>query len=360
MIKKIAVFLISVFCVFSAFASDIILDCNPLKLVLYEYTGTFSLYRKSQKTGKYVALIEPGNYSTTSGFYLKTDTSFRKLTRSAGIKIQAEENETGAALIYEVDKDTTVKIQFSPLSSGYSAGTDSVKVDVFITNNSPAIRTYAAKAVFDTVLGENSGKHFYTSKQSVIDNEQGFLSMSSDKWIASSDGYDTIKFILYGNDISVPFYTAVSNRDLLLSNVWLPTFTEGRLFDSVKTYNNSAVAVYWRDIELAENAKGNFSFYITTASANKKAADLNHLDKNAIKKISELYSDSDNYYTDSHGTKLTIGVLTQAQLDPEYIAELLERIHTLEINADGSNRDEILKLNAELDAIMKKIGRPVN
>ena len=62
-------------------------------------------------------------------------------------------------------------------------------------------------------------------------------------------------------------------------------------------------------------------------------------------------------YVDSYGVTYTVGTYSDAQLDPEYIANLLNRVHSLEIESDGSNRDEIKKLNAELEAILKKIKR---
>ena len=43
------------------------------------------------------------------------------------------------------------------------------------------------------------------------------------------------------------------------------------------------------------------------------------------------------------------------KIDVEYIKDLLNRIHTLEVQTDGSNLDEIKKLNAELESIMRKV-----
>ena len=43
------------------------------------------------------------------------------------------------------------------------------------------------------------------------------------------------------------------------------------------------------------------------------------------------------------------------QLNPEYIQNLINRINSLQSNPEFVDRNEIKQLNAELDAIMKKI-----
>ena len=47
--------------------------------------------------------------------------------------------------------------------------------------------------------------------------------------------------------------------------------------------------------------------------------------------------------------------LTQEQLTPEYIQKLLDKILALEENDANLNREELLKLNAELDAILESL-----
>ena len=44
--------------------------------------------------------------------------------------------------------------------------------------------------------------------------------------------------------------------------------------------------------------------------------------------------------------------LTKEQLSPDYIQSLLDRIAALEEDTDSINRQELLQLNAELDAIL--------
>ena len=50
--------------------------------------------------------------------------------------------------------------------------------------------------------------------------------------------------------------------------------------------------------------------------------------------------------------KFDVNSLTQEQLSPEYIRKLLSRIETLEEDDVSLNKEELLILNAELDAIL--------
>ena len=53
--------------------------------------------------------------------------------------------------------------------------------------------------------------------------------------------------------------------------------------------------------------------------------------------------------------KFDVSTLTQEQLTPEYIQKLLDKILALEENDANLNREELLKLNAELDAILESL-----
>ena len=48
--------------------------------------------------------------------------------------------------------------------------------------------------------------------------------------------------------------------------------------------------------------------------------------------------------------------ITDEKLNPDYIQKLLDKINDLEAGDESVNRTELIMLNAELDAILMKLG----
>ena len=345
----------------AAAAKNIIIEKEPLRLVIYDYSGAMSLYQKSSEKEEYVPLFSSANEACSSGFYLKYGKVGRKLTRSAGISIEVNEKANGAEVVYTVRNTAIVIVKYTILSALLPEVADCIRVDISVENLGKYSETFAVKGVFDTTLGEYSGNHFVTHAKPSLATELMFQSMIDDKWIRSSDGIESIQFLLDGGDISSPQYVAVANRDLLLSADWLPVVTDGRLFDSIRVAGNSALGIYWRDVQLKSHAKSNFTFYITTATSSLTPPDVKTVCANLSEELANMNQFSEPVYVDSHGTTFTVGELSDEQLDPEYISRLFERIQELEQQEETSSYyDEIQKLNAELDAILLKLGATVD
>lgn len=344
-----------------ATAETVIIEKEPIRLAVYDYSGGMSLYQKSSENDDYVPLFSTANEAYASGFYLKYGKVYRKLTRSGGISVGVAETDSGAEVTYAINNTATVIVKYTILAAVDKRVADCVRVDVSVENLDKLSDTFAIKAVFDTMLGEFGGKHFVTSNESAINTERMFQTMADAKWIRSTDGVESIQFLLNGGDVSTPQYVALSNRDLLLADEWVPVVTEGRYFDSIRIAGNSALGIYWRDVQLKSHAKSNFTFYITVATGSLNPPDVKTVCGNLSEEIASLNVYSEPVYVDSHGTTFTVGELSDEQLDPAYIEELFNRIQELE-NSEGSTTyyDEIQKLNGELDAILLKLGEASN
>ena len=57
----------------------------------------------------------------------------------------------------------------------------------------------------------------------------------------------------------------------------------------------------------------------------------------------------------SESVDFTVKKLGKEQLSPEYVQALLDKIASLEENKPDINREELLQLNAELDAILEAL-----
>jgi len=339
-----------------ATAETLIIEKDPLRLAVYDYSGGICLYIKNSETEEYVPLFSVADEAYTSGFYLKYGKTSRKLTRSAGVSVSVAEIDSGAEVTYTLSGTASVVIKYTLLAAVNKQVADCVRVDVTVENLGKLSDTFAIKSVFDTMLGEFEGNHFITAMPEPYNTEHMFQSMIDAKWVRSSDGTDSIQFLLNGGDVSTPQYVALANRDLLLSSSWVPVVTEGRYFDSIRMTGNSAVGIYWRDVQLKSQTKSYFTFYITAATASLVPPDIKTVCGNLSDELAHITVYSEPVYVDSHGTTFTVGELSEEQLDPDYIAELFGRIQELE-NSEGSSTfyDEIQKLNGELDAILLKL-----
>jgi hypothetical protein len=158
---------------------------------------------------------------------------------------------------------------------------------------------------------------------------------------------------------------------LLLLQNWIPSIIQSRTFDSVLSYNNSAVAINWEPTHLEQGQETSFTYYIAFASDGAKPAgevfirnfdetQLNSTDQQADiptetedfepKNVSDT---AEIFQPDKTNVEFNPAMIPPEKINYEYVRKLLERIDALENDAEKVNREEILNLNAELDAIME-------
>ncbi len=332
------------------------LEIGQLKIFVDDVTGVFSIATIDQDSGNWISLLESSEHGTTSGFYVKTGNSVRKLANAAGVSICASTDETSATVSYTVTSSFVVDVRFEPFCVNDKRGYDSIRVDISIQNISAKNQVCSVKGVFDTWLGEQTDTHFVTASETVINTVRTFDSMNKAQFVRSSGRGTSVQFLLYGPDISVPDAVYIANRDALLQDSWIPSVKEKGTFDSIETYNNSALGVNWHQVSLSPQTRSTLRFYITTATGGAKPQTVKSLGLDDSSRITAADADLPTY-TDSYGTTYTMSAITESQLDPEYINDLLVRIKELEKDSDNATRDEIRKLNAELDAIFVKLGQ---
>ncbi|AEE17150.1 hypothetical protein [Treponema brennaborense] len=322
---------------------------------LIESAGSFAL-RYDSGTGKPVSFLSANENGLSSFFAVKIDNTVYKLNRDSSVPCIAEETEGGVRFTYTVKGKAEIAIDFSfcPEFDGISRSV--VKVDVTVGNISSKAQFVSVKGIFDTVLGESTGTHFSTARRSAVNAELDMETLASDKWLRSANEKYAVQFLVYGTEITVPLSVSVANKDVLSDTVWKPVIKTGRSFNSVFSYNNSAAGIFWNPISLTPMTRSSVRFYISLAAAGEVPADSRFLGE-AESTDSHLNENDEVVYRDEHGTTYTVGALTDEQLDPAYIEDLLLRIRRLESDPESAEQIEILRLNAELDAILEKIRR---
>lgn len=384
-----------------------------IKLLLKGSVGSFQFYSVN-KDSLLQPLLAGYDEFTSSFFSLRVGKKEYKLSNNIGIVIGARKSQDGAQLVYVVPGVARVFLRFECVKSSEEFNENILKITAVVKNRSKRTEYFALKNVLDTFLGEQKGPHFSTAEDISINSEMQYRKFDKMKWIMSRNNKASMQILLYGADITPPEVVSLSNKDLLTLPSWIPSVVRSRTFDSVLSYNNSAVCINWETVRLAPNEEQSFSYYIAVSADDeipcgedfiynlekklKKASPVENekslkfvepdkvLEKNIIepkkvesviqeeKKDNNIAQENENTTQKPEYIEATQNISSQQEqsgevpnvrfdvetigvekLNYQYIQGLIERINTLEGSDENLDRNELLRLNSELDAILEKL-----
>ncbi len=356
-----------------------------------------------QANGKTVPVLSTADEYTTNGFYLKIGRKIYSLCTDNSIKTTLSGKNEGVSIKYTISNTADVNVDFTSFSSKKNGPVDMLKVTATLTNNGKRAESFAFKAILDTVLGEKTGNHFYTSDGIVVRNELMYRTLQNQKYFVSKNESAAMQMFFSGADCTVPDILAFANKTSFSKDRWEPSMLVEKAFDTVFSYNDSAVCSIWKPVTIAPGEKHKIVYYLAFAiegmaptgeafiySKNQRAqADAAAGSSRSVEVISSYEGEKQEYVDEfvpavSENTAapvipytpvnpnpavpssagqteyapvipdadLNIKNMSKEQLTPEYIQALLDRIAALEEDSPTLNRQELLQLNAELDAIL--------
>lgn len=144
-------------------AEKIELIGGNLKVVLHPHTGTFCLYHLSDVgKNRYEPLNEDRNYGTTSWFSIQMNGKIFKLVPRTGKPVEAIRTVDGALFKFTITEDFYVEQEFKLVDPDGHGFPTAVSMELRLENTSGKSASFALKGLFDTMLGENKGIHFFT------------------------------------------------------------------------------------------------------------------------------------------------------------------------------------------------------
>ncbi|MBR4599796.1 MAG: hypothetical protein IKO39_07095, partial [Treponema sp.] len=154
------------------------------------------------------------------------------------------------------------------------------------------------------------------------------------------------------------------NIDELHRMDWDTGFRKGRGFSNIRGYDDSGIMLDWPDAILAPGQKTESVFYIAAASHEEFPRGLIYADNLLLpEEGSENEGEQEKAEVKSNenaekrtDVEFIVPPIKDYQLDPEYIQQLIDKIDSLQSSKDV-NKKEIMRLNAELDAILEKLRR---
>lgn len=354
---------------------------DNIQISLHRAKGSFKLQGINEKKETY-DLLESRNDGTSSFFILRVNKHYYKLNSSTA-KISAEKIPSGGRLIYSIAKVADVLVDFVPYKSKVDGGIDVLRFEVTVINKGKFSASFGLKAVFDTVLGECCKRPFSTALERNITTERQFTDVNKHVFVESSDGLNTVNFILFGADATPPVVVSLGPKNIISDNDWIPPLINSRAYSNSSGKNDSAMAVNWHTAEIESGKNASVVFYVSTASGEREAAkSVDWLFPLVPEKTKDAGPTSDNLIlTEKTSEAVDEAVLPTVanppvelqntdqvpyvefettknynEIDAVRIRELIEKIYALEKTSD-INRDEILQLNKELDESLEKMRR---
>lgn len=368
-----------------------------IKLYLNGKLGTYNISVLDDKAVAY-NVLETYDECTSSFFSLLIGTKEYKLSDKTGISVAARSTENGGQLLYSVQKLANVIVDFTCIKSDPQKPEDIVQVTVSVQNITKRLEACGIKAVLDTVLGERFSAHFY-DKEKLINYELQVKNFDDLKSISSKNSKAAMEVLFACADASLPEVFSLANKDVFTLPGWIPSCGDGKPFDSVFSYNNSAVGLNWSSVKVNPEESFSVKFYIALSTDGrpspgeefvklyeKKQEELKEAERleqeskyeEAIQ--SKINAENNNVYkniisSESESVKKepkpsvqmekktqnsslpeekSLKPVSKSQLDPVYIQKLIDKIEKLDPNST-LERSEFLLLNDELDSIIEAL-----
>ncbi|MBQ0050503.1 MAG: hypothetical protein KBT11_00395 [Treponema sp.] len=332
-----------------------------------------------------VPVLSSVDNSDSSYFVVKIGNSIYNLSQDNAVKKQVRRTKDGAQLAFVRPELFQITVDFKLISSKEKEGfdEDAVQMTVYATNLSGKSRDISVKAVLDTALGENTSAHFITADGRKINNESSYdiFDFETMRYLLSSDGRTSSQIMLFGEKISPVLRVVVANPSIIKNLGWDEAVNTKRTFNHISSFNNSAVMIEWPKVQLDPKATAENTFFIFTAADDEKCRGMNYID--GVEPLVQQIKTSDlpenkaaaqppaptikvertpskfmnvNDVSDKRtNVDFVVPPIKDYQLDPRYIQNLIDKIDSLQSDSGSVNKNEIQRLNAELDAILAKL-----
>ena len=387
----------------TAVYGNVKLYANPKK-------GTFAISVLNEEE-KAINVISSSNEYTTTSFYLQAGRKVFKLCDDSSVDAAVKKTENGLRLRYTIERNAVVIIDFECFSTKEGYAQDTVKITGAIVSLAKKKTDFALKLVFDTVLGETDRHHFYTSQNLPVKGEVIYHTMEEEKYFTSKNAKASMQMIFAGAEATPVQSVILANFTTLDTKKWEPDMTNFRSFDTVLSYNNSAVGVFWPKTTLEPDGEKDFVFYISMATDSDVPGGADYINAIEAQKAAALEEALEETEEPAASEKPVQNIQAVKEEEPkpvkpapvvtepastpaepqnvpaikeepvaeekpevkpeakpeevagsalvgddrlsyEYIQKLLDRIDELEEGDPDLNKAEINALNAELDAIL--------
>ncbi len=375
-----------------ASTKDVSFNQGIIQVKVKPNLGSYNISVLNEKE-RAVSLLATGNEFTSSSLYLKTAKKTYKLLADTTIKTTVTKKEKGLTITYVIPDVAEINLDLDCFKSSAESDYDILKTTISATNKGKKTTDFTFKQILDTVLGETGSFHFYDYENIPVKTEIMYrgLKKHNQKWFVSKNNSACMQMFFTGGDSTEPELFALANFSTLDKKTWEPDMNSVRTFDTVLSYNNSAVGVIWPTVKVAPESTSKILYYLAFATDGAEAKgqyfvygipeekkpeiEVEKFEEK-IQKTPEIEVQKevqtpapvqsqpqplppvqDDGYSPTNPPSVDFNVdkLSKEKYTQEYIQSLLDRISELEKDSASVNREELLQLNKELDEILSAL-----
>ena len=317
-------------------------------------SGAVLIYLVSGK--KVYPVVQTSEHGQSNYLSVFVDGKERRLNQNGHCSYHFEVDDTSITETITLKGVAEVTAVYSlAKSDDADALTKTLDIRHTVKNLADKKTSLALKAVYNLCLGENRRAHFSTAVNREVSSEYCFEPSKEECWIISSDGQNAVELELYGKGITAPKRVAAANKDVIDLSTLVTQFTPGNSFDSIMSYNDSALALFWEPVSLGAGESKTYSY--------KMNFSVNDF-QNSGREIASVQVNQDGQTVDSASEEksadgdlieTSVDSVDPAKMNMEYVQQLINHINSLEQSDPSLNRFKIQQLQTEVDEVLQAL-----
>ena len=394
--KKIVLFIamLPLFSVFAGTKKDSLVLAKKNVMVEYvPYNSGVLLYYSDPNDKAYakVPVIDTLDYANSSYIGIAVDKRFYNVHNTSGITYSYSNDGDTLTVNYQIKKQILLSVEYTISSKNI------LSIKYHVKNIDSDAHSVMLKSVFDTIFEEFNGGFYSTESKKKIKSEYIISDFDRHQYIESSNKVVSIRFLLDENFSKYAYKAVVAAKPYFESDIFEGRFVEGRGFNTVLSYNNSAIGFFFKTLKL--NAGEEKTFVQRILFSKTEFAFPDDLDEEPEQNVFvDGESDSENE-TQSAVTKFvpvdnaadykpgvpsaveeddeeeTVDVKTEVKTPvsvskPEQdnavtearrnalkkeASSLIDRIEKLDDDGANTDQAEVMRLQAQLDQILRQL-----
>ena len=394
--KKIVLFIamLPLFSVFAGTKKDSLVLAKKNVMVEYvPYNSGVLLYYSDPNDKAYakVPVIDTLDYANSSYIGIAVDKRFYNVHNTSGITYSYSNDGDTLTVNYQIKKQILLSVEYTISSKNI------LSIKYHVKNIDSDAHSVMLKSVFDTIFEEFNGGFYSTESKKKIKSEYIISDFDRHQYIESSNKIVSIRFLLDENFSKYAYKAVVAAKPYFESDIFEGRFVEGRGFNTVLSYNNSAIGFFFKTLKL--NAGEEKTFVQRILFSKTEFAFPDDLDEEPEQNVFvDGESDSENE-TQSAVTKFvpvdnaadykpgvpsaveeddeeeTVDIKTEVKTPvsvskPEQdnavtearrnalkkeASSLIDRIEKLDDDGANTDQAEVMRLQAQLDQILRQL-----
>ncbi|WP_318662345.1 hypothetical protein [Treponema sp.] len=247
--KKIVLFIamLPLFSVFAGTKKDSLVLAKKNVMVEYvPYNSGVLLYYSDPNDKAYakVPVIDTLDYANSSYIGIAVDKRFYNVHNTSGITYSYSNDGDTLTVNYQIKKQILLSVEYTISSKNI------LSIKYHVKNIDSDAHSVMLKSVFDTIFEEFNGGFYSTESKKKIKSEYIISDFDRHQYIESSNKVVSIRFLLDENFSKYAYKAVVAAKPYFESDIFEGRFVEGRGFNTVLSYNNSAIGFFFKTLKL--------------------------------------------------------------------------------------------------------------